>query len=40
MGRRFEIWSAEAHAEQAGKDLSYAREHKAALRRPRRREGA
>lgn len=41
MGRRFEIWDPKAHAEQAGKDLDYAREHKGALRRPRRRgEGA
>ncbi|KAA5805299.1 division/cell wall cluster transcriptional repressor MraZ [Alkalicaulis satelles] len=40
MGRRFEIWDPAAHAGQAGKDLAFARDNKAALRRPRRREGA
>jgi len=34
MGRRFEIWNPDAHASQADEDLRYAREHKAALRRP------
>lgn len=34
MGRRFEVWSPEAHAERHARDLAHARENKSALRRP------
>ena len=34
MGKRFEIWSPEAHATQRGEDFSYALENRDALRTP------
>jgi MraZ protein len=34
MGKRFEIWDPEAHAERHARDLEFARENKSALRRP------
>lgn len=37
MGKRFEIWDPAAHAGQARDDLRFARDNKAALRRPARR---
>lgn len=37
MGKRFEIWSPEAHAEREAEDRRFALEHKSALRGPRRR---
>ncbi|PWE17726.1 division/cell wall cluster transcriptional repressor MraZ [Marinicauda salina] len=39
MGRRFEIWNPDAHAEQHAAALDFARENKHALRRPPRRDG-
>ena len=41
MGKRFEIWDPAAHEAHAADALRFAREHKAALRTPKRkREGA
>lgn len=34
MGRRFEIWSPDAHLERHARDLEHARQNKGALRRP------